>query len=124
MNKVIKFRAWDGQAMRYGGFSVHATAGKIEPLAGLSTVTEESPLMQFTGSLDKHGREIYEGDIIAAKDITPLTMLNEELYPPSEPLVVRWCGGSYTPWFVVPNELVEIEIIGNIHEDRLEVDNE
>jgi uncharacterized phage protein (TIGR01671 family) len=64
--REIKFRAWDGTGMQYGGFSIHAT-GKIEPIKGLSPITQESPIMQYTGINDKDGKEIYEGDIIECK---------------------------------------------------------
>lgn len=64
----IKFRAWNGGAMEYGGFSVHAT-GEIVDISPLSKVKKNSPLMQYTGLKDQNGKEIYKGDII--KYISP-----------------------------------------------------
>lgn len=55
--RIIKFRAWDGQGMHYGGFSIHATGDVFEDMIRPKVV------MQFTGLLDKNGKEIYEGDI-------------------------------------------------------------
>lgn len=62
--RIIKFRYWDGEKMKY-----------LEPLKvdsenkGLicygEADTNPIAIMQFTGILDNNGKEIYEGDIIA-----------------------------------------------------------
>lgn len=59
----IKFRAWNGESMEYGGFFVHAT-GSIDEVYILSKVDEDSPLMQFAGLKDKNAKDIYEGDVV------------------------------------------------------------
>lgn len=68
--REIKFRAWDGKNRWFNSFTVSAY-GKInknEPAREWhSWKNEDWILMQFTGLKDKHGEEIYEGDIITGK---------------------------------------------------------
>lgn len=69
MAREIKFRAWDKENKQFvrniDGVSMD---GLILDLAcgeqGIVNRSRDIELMQFTGILDKNGKEIYEGDII------------------------------------------------------------
>tara|TARA_R110002094_G_scaffold157781_2_gene144059 strand:- start:21950 stop:22291 length:342 start_codon:yes stop_codon:yes gene_type:complete len=102
----IKFRAWNGDAMEYGGFSVHATSGRIVPYNPLTQVKVDSPLMQYTGLKDKNGKEIYEGDIVEHGEVRWSDCAFCLYVETNNQEPTRLCQDRCRRW----------EIIGNIHE--------
>jgi YopX protein len=59
MKRTIKFRAWDNVDYMSNPFTLQdIQEGKIQ-------FTSDCKVMQFTGLLDKNGKEIYEGDLIS-----------------------------------------------------------
>lgn len=118
--REIKFRAWDNysKSMVYVGFSIPNDGWrKIE-----GDKNFDLELMQFTGLLDKNGKEIYEGDIVKAFHPTELA----EIKVAGE---VAWNPESknymYAGWYIKPLNKhvvlmagdVEYEIIGNLYEN-------
>lgn len=136
MKREIKFRAWDGNQMYEPftlqmGLSMTETALRLKPPGWL--FSEKNTYMQFTGLLDKNGKEIYEGDIVQIKtqsgrvenftveygihrrdmksgwtvDIPGFSFVNSEKFP-TFPIVKNYLNG---------HDLEIIEVIGNIYEN-------
>ncbi len=105
MNREIKFRIWDKKNKQLGKtFSLNTDI-----------------IIQFTGLLDKNGKEIYEGDIVS---------VNEKGFEDKTNYEVKWFGPYYPAfdlegWEGESNALGEIEqtgewdieVIGNIYEN-------
>ena len=125
--REIKFRAWNKHLKRMlqnvGFHPSIIEAHHLDPDAGYSEGEEDYTicpkfknyiLQQFTGLLDKSGREIYEGDIVAG----PVKQLiNEEDYRSTS--VVKWVNTPYTAHFdfgIAPAAPL-CEVIGNIYEN-------
>lgn len=101
--REVKFRAWNGNAMEYGGFGVHAT-GKVCLISALSKVKEDSPIMQYVG----YG--IYEGDIVAIKDSRAIVKWGD----------AGFCFDEIHDWldeWNFPDDSHRMEVIGNIYEN-------
>ncbi len=109
--RAIKFRAWDSHNKvmitpyaeliggRFWGEDLTNT-GYAEPLP--------EHVMQFSGLLDKNGKEIYEGDIV--KD----SFGNEYKVVYNEFCAFMLYSNDVDFMAIYPN--IIIEVIGNIHE--------
>lgn len=107
--REIKFRAWDRK-----GKQMIEHEHLMMTCDGFSALDEEATMfpmeiiMQFTGLLDKNGKEIYEGDITTSE-------ISDE---PKE--VVFWEGCFCHKWEDGRGHIFnpkKLEIIGNIYEN-------
>lgn len=68
---------------------------------------------EFTGLLDKNGKEIYEGNIIihpSRNGNKPYSVIFSNFYS-------AWCGDYGLKYPLLVSELEKIEVIGNIYEN-------
>lgn len=120
----IKWRAWDCQNKEYFKPTYEAYKNRLEELllmpcgdlcmrtmdgtAHESTFQNRFIVEQFTGLVDKNGKEIYEGDIVKCREVG----YDEE--------VVAFTYGGFYPFCIMGWELTvdndACEVIGNIHE--------
>lgn len=132
MQRLIKFRAWDKIAnkmyspksfkRRHYGLNYQTDSVELS-FSGMEHA-EQVLLMQYTGLKDRHGVEIYEGDIVRLTDDWD----NESVHK------VEYCAEYDYPAFDVKPHIDaesnglshfmatgEIEVIGNIweHEELL-----
>ncbi len=111
--KEIKFRAWIGpeeEELMSKSFSIFEAERILNPFF-------DQPLMQFTGLLDKNGKEIYEGDIV--KWIITRGIIeggtSKVVYCPETMCFALQDKGVMSVWGM--DEVIELEIIGNIYEN-------
>jgi len=99
--RELKFRSWDGTKMSTNYMMLRNTDGVL-----FSSVPDVV-IMQFTGLLDKNGKEIYEGDIL---EFNYSRSGNKTVFD------VRWRGKGFKPTRMSTSNRSEMEVIGNIYE--------
>lgn len=128
--RAIKFRAWDKRqkkmrevnalylAVQMGmAPSDRAILVDLHETSRAYQVDRDVDLMQFTGLLDKNGKEIYDGDIVYAAgywDESGVVYWNDKQLQ----WWVRRCSGGEEPLrSPFASNSVVFEIIGNIYEN-------
>jgi len=114
MDRVIKFRVWSAHHKKYFTLQERANRGDIMPRDNELKITTNYELIleQFTGLLDKNGKEIYEGDIVKHDNFT--SYKGAVLFKNGMFIVngsVKFSLGDI--------DLIHIEIIGTIHDKEM-----
>lgn len=127
--REIKFRGQrvDTNEWVYGSLLISEPEGKLEPLhyficaidKGMYRVKSDT-IGQYTGLKDKEGTEIYEGDIIKARDVKvdgqDRLYICEVVWMPSGWHAMRYKDKMGKEHYLSIN-ILETEIIGNIYEN-------
>jgi uncharacterized phage protein (TIGR01671 family) len=105
--RAYKFRAWEGGQFSKMEYNVTIMNDK-DWLCYDDAEIKGRILMQFTGLLDKNGKEIYEGDIVDSK-----------LYDGTRKnYVVEYRDGSFVIGLTELGKWIEdVIVIGNIYEN-------
>jgi len=109
--REIKFRAWDEKAkkMIYPTEIMSITStGQVH----IMNICDDNLIaLFFTGLKDKNGKEIYEGDIVGEEGIVYLVEFEDGMFELAH-------GTPLIDWiYARERQGLEIEIIGNIHEN-------
>lgn len=123
MTRPIKFRAWCKGEMIYPELNLFSiknhydqpdrfmfSDGEID-----GNFSTPEAVTQFTGLLDKNGKEIYEGDIVQVVDEATGKPYHEVYNGRIEPFVVEWKDHGYNFGFGFKG--TALEVIGNIYEN-------
>ena len=113
--RTIKFRAWSDETKQMienvavkDGHQVIPVQTSGQDSWDAKFESYDNELMQFTGLKDRHGKEIYEGDILK---------INFSAYVPNTDHIVKWDEGFCR--FV--GEVIERNPHSEYHQDRLYV---
>ena len=105
MSREIKFRAWNVNTKRMADWEEVRDEYGFKHLLGNDITVP----LQFTGLLDKNGKEIYEGDIVEQLDLQRYPELGDKSRQTVEVKFNPTAGYNIWP--------ADCEVIGNIYEN-------
>jgi hypothetical protein len=112
--KTIKFKCWDRELRRFVIYEPHISIDLNGNILNLQNGDgkDRYELAQYTGLLDKWGKEIYEGDIVkyGTDDPSPVIFDNQMFCVP--------VGGSdHKTHLHIMGGINKWEVIGNVFEN-------
>ena len=140
--RPIKFRAWDRKRGRMisSRRNLLTFDGEIMPDGRAEYRREDYVVMQFTGLVDKSGKEIYEGDLLLLRDEHTDQVLDDGTGPreiSNHIAPVEFQGGAFgvnvletadiysrgfysfdTMNFQIGDQTKDLEIVGNVYENK------
>ena len=120
MSRQIKFRAWNHKHKYMDdAFFIRTCDGATfdvpkfrydTPNTEIEYTDEFSPLMQFTGLLDKAGKEIFEGDLLQMDDLIVPVVFDDGSF---QIKTNTYQGSSH----LMQDRAKRFEVIGNIYQN-------
>lgn len=116
--RTIKFRAWDN-AVDNSMFYFPEPIPMALAWMRISQDPSGYEVMQFTGLLDKNGREIYEGDIVFHKGKSPREHFLKVVWGDYKWAFKHFKKGEHGghPFRQLYNWPQNFEVIGNVYEN-------
>lgn len=107
MNRILKFRAWNGKSWIWMSIS----GDQITRVNFPEKSEGEVVWMQFTGLLDKNGKEIYEGDILQNHDEVFEVQYDSQMFCLKDFTFPIWKANTKDCWEVIGNIFTSPELL-------------
>lgn len=123
--KDIKFKVWDRQLKQMCVVDSIEFIDELEGRPGVNAFArdgkiaywiekENAVLLQYTGLLDKNGKEIYEGDILKIETDKPMAVGWSNKFAS---FILNKDGWAFSHWFGESCNPKDCEVIGNTYQN-------